>query len=410
MAEVSISTWTLLGALVLLVIFSAFFSASETSLMALNRYKLKHLAKTNARASKIYRMLQKPEQILGVILIGNNFVNITASVIGTLLFVRWYGPILGPIIATIAITIVILIFAEITPKTLAALKPEKIAYPAIFWLHNLSILLYPFVVITSAISKGLLRFIGVKHTDTKDQLNIEELKTLMQGPHLMLAPKTQNMLLSILELNNMTVDDIIVPKQEIVGIDLSDDEQEIQTQLTNIQHSLIPVYTKQINDLNGILHIKDVANLLAKKEFTKESLLDIVQPCYFVPEGTPLYSQLLSFQQEKTRLALVVDEYGDLLGLITLEDILEEVVGQFTTDQGEAYKSIHPQEDGSIIVEGTLHVRELNKEMNWEFPIAQSKTLNGMIVDYLGSIPAPSTCVKIADHPIEILHIKDNMI
>ncbi|XOZ33712.1 HlyC/CorC family transporter [Halomonadaceae bacterium KBTZ08] len=405
---------TTLGAvLVLLIILSAFFSSSETGMMALNRYRLRHLSKTGHRgARRADRLLARTDQLIGVILIGNNFVNILASAIATLIAVRIWGDA-GVAIATIGLTIIILIFSEVTPKTLAALYPEKIAFPASHALGPLLKLLYPMVWVLNLITNNLLRLIGVRLEGQQgsDHLSREELRTLVNESGSMLPGRHQDMLLSILDLEKVTVNDIMVPRNEIVGIDLDDPMDEILRVIRSSQHTRLPVYRNDINNTVGILHLRNVSRLLHSDDINKAVLMQICREPYFIPESTPLHTQLFNFQKERRRIGIVVDEYGDVLGIATLEDILEEIVGEFTTDfAASSSQDILPQSDGTTIVDGTTPIRSLNRALELDLPTDGPKTLNGLITDYLESIPESNLCVKLHGMRLETLQIKDNVI
>lgn len=404
-------TGVLLLVLVLLIVLSAFFSSSETSMMSLNRYRLKHLKKEGHKgASRASRLLERPDRLLGTILVGNNIVNILAASIATVVAVQIWGEA-GIAIATVLLTIIVLIFGEITPKTLAALRPELIAFPASIVLAALQRLLYPVVWVCSAVSNALLRLLGV---DTRnagaDQLSTEELRTVVREAGLGIPRSRQNMLLGILDLEKMTVDDIMVPRNEAVGIDLEDDMPVIINQLRASHHTRLPVYEGDINNIKGIVHMRAIARLLSRGDLTKEALANACKEPYFVPENTPLHTQLFNFQKQKRRIAIVVDEYGDVIGLVTLEDILEEIVGEFTTDMLLPSQDIHPQEDGSFVIDGSAAIRDINKQLQWKLPADGPKTLNGVITEQLESIPESAVCLTIGMYRLEILQTKDNMV
>lgn len=405
------STGVLLLVLLLLIILSAFFSSSETSMMSLNRYRLKHLTKEGHKgARRASSLLERPDRLLGTILVGNNIVNILAASIATVVAVQVWGDA-GIAIATVALTVVVLIFGEITPKTLAALRPELIAFPASVVLSLLQKLLYPVVWLCSAISGLLLRMVGVNPKDAGgDQLTTEELRTVVREAGLGITRSRQNMLLGILDLEKMTVDDIMVPRNEAVGIDLQDDMPVIINQLRASHHTRLPVYEGDINNIKGIVHMRAIARLLSRGDLTKEALVSACKEPYFVPENTPLHTQLFNFQKQKRRIAIVVDEYGDVIGLVTLEDILEEIVGEFTTDMLLPSQDIHPQEDGSYVIEGGAAIRDINKQLQWKLPADGPKTLNGLITEQLESIPESAVCLTIGMYRLEILQTKDNMI
>lgn len=402
----------LFGLLVLLILLSAFFSSSETGMMSINRYRLSHRANGGERrAQRVLRLLARPDRLIGVILIGNNLVNNLAAAIATVLAIHFFGEVTGPAIAPLVLTIVILIFAEVTPKTYAAIKPERIAYPASVILEPLLKLLYPLVWLTNAISNGLLRLAGVKQIDGgADNLTRDELRTIVHEAGTLIPQRHQAMLLSILDLENVTVNDIMVPRHEIVGIDLEDDLESILTQIRTSQHTRIPVYKGDINNIIGMLHLRNAARFLAKAEVTKAAIVQEAREPYFIPESTPLHTQLLNFQKQKRRIGIVVDEYGDVEGLVTLEDILEEIVGEFTTDVAGMHQEIHLQDDGSYLIEGTANIREINKSLGWQLPTDGPKTLNGLILEHLESFPDGPTCLQVGTTRMEILQVRDKLI
>lgn len=408
----AISDNTLLITLIVLVMVSAFFSAAETSLISLNRYRLRHLVRAkHPGAMRAARLLEKPDRLIGFILLGNNFANIAASVIATLLAQRNFGDY-GLAIATGLLTFVLLVFGEVTPKTLAALRPERIAFPAAFFIEPLlRIFYYPLVWPVGVLANSMLRLVGVSvKRATGEMLSHEELRTILSEAGAMMPGRNQEMLAAVMELDRVTVDDIMVPHTEIVGIDLDDDLDTIIHQLNTAEHTRLPVFRENINQVVGILHLRRVIPLIAKQEFTQESLTALLLEPYFVPEGTPLNTQLLNFQKNRRRIGLVVDEYGDVMGLVTLEDILEEIVGEFTTDPAARIKDVYPQEDGSFLIDGGASLRELNKMLRWELPTDGAKTMNGMIVEYLEDIPEPGTSMRLAGYIIDIVQTKGQLV
>ena len=350
-----ISTGTLFGLLTILILISAYFSSSETGMMSLNRYRLKHLVKNNhTGAKRVEKLLNRPDRLIGLILIGNNLVNILASSIATIIGMRLFAEneALGLAVSTGLLTIVILIFAEVTPKTLAALHPEKVAFPSSLLLRPMLTLFYPLVWLVNIISNGLLRLLGVNvnHNDN-GALSSEELRTVVHEAGAMIPQRHQDMLISILDLEKVTVDDIMVPRNEIIAIDINDDWEILLRQLRNISHTRVLLYRDTIDDAVGFVHTRDALRLLLKEQLDKTTLLRAVKELYFIPEATPLNVQLLKFQRKKERIGLIVDEYGDIQGLVTLEDILEEIVGDFTTTMAPSVsEEIEPQSDGSYIM------------------------------------------------------------
>lgn len=408
----NVSTQALFIALGILVFISAYFSSSETSLMSLNRYKLKHLEKQKHKgAIRVSKLLARPDRLIGLILIGNNLVNIAASAIATIIGLRLFGD-MGVLIATIALTLIILIFAEVTPKTLAALHPEKIAFPSSIILHLLLKVLFPFVVIINWITNGILMLIGINAQQREQHgLSSEELRTVVNEAGALLPERDQNMLVSILDLEKVSVEDIMIPRSELVGIDVNDDWKIIQKQLTHANHTRVLLYRDNIDDVVGYVHMKDALKLVSKNQFTKATLLRSVRELYFIPEGTTLNVQLLKFQHAKERLGLVVDEYGDIQGLVTLEDILEEIIGDFTTTMTPTpSEEVQAQPDGSFLVDGSATIRDMNKEMSWHFPTNGPKTLNGLILEYFEDIPQAKLSIRLAGYPMEIIEVADNRI
>jgi len=407
----TISLNMLFGILVFLIFVSGFFSGSETGLMSLNRYRLRNLAnKNNKGAQKAQRLLEKPERIIGMILLGNNFVNILAATIASIIGIRLLDDA-GPWVSTFVLTGVILIFAEVTPKTLAALHPEKYALPSAYILEPLLKILMPFVWLINKITRALFRLMGVSaQQQSTTSLSSDEIRIVVNEASSMIPAQHQRMLLSILDLEKVSVEDIMVPRNEVAGIDIEDDWATIQKQLANSQHTRLPVYAGDIDHIIGIIHVRNVINLFQSEEGSKDSLREIIREAYFVPISTQLHTQLLNFQKEKRRIALVVNEYGDIQGLVTLEDILEEIVGEFTTDPAASIKDVHQMEDGTFLVNGSASIRDLNKLLNWTLPTDGPKTINGLIIEYLEHIPDPGTSMLIADHPMEIVHTTRNTV
>jgi len=401
----------LIGALFFLIIVSGFFSGSETGLMSLNRYRLRHLAdKKHKGALRAQRLLDQPEKLIGLILLGNNFVNILAAAIATVIGLRLLGEA-GIAVATGILTFVILIFAEVTPKTIAALHPERFALPSSLILSPLLKLLYPVVWIINQITAGIFKLLGVRSKEgTNLTLSSEELRVVVNEASSMIPQRHQKMLLSILDLEKATIEDIMIPRNEIVGIDINDDWDDIVTQVTESQHTRLPVYEDDIDHVIGLVHLRRTIRLFQQQEFSKDDFRDLIRDVYFVPEGVPLNTQLINFQKERRRIGLVVNEYGEIQGLITLEDILEEIIGEFTTDPAASSKDIHLQEDGTYLVDGSANVRELNKLLHWTLPTAGPKTLNGLVIEYLEHIPDPGTSMLLGGYPVEIVQTSQNTV
>ncbi len=407
-----ISTSTLFIILGVLVFCSAYFSATETGMMSVNPYRLKHLSNENhAGAKRVTELLSRRDRLIGLILVGNNLVNIAASAIGTVIGMRLYGDF-GIAVATVVLTLIILIFGEVTPKTLAALHPERVVYPSSILLKPLMRVMYPLVWLVNWICNNLLKILGVSAEQHHGHsLSSEKLRTVVHEAGALLPLQHQNMLVGVLDLENATVEDIMIPRNELIGIDINDEWKDIVRQLANTQHSRILLYRDSIDDALGFLHTRDVMRLVLKEQLTKATLLRSVNDIYFIPEGTPLNTQLVKFQSSKERIGLVVDEYGDIQGLVTLEDILEEVVGEFTTHIAEQNsEEIAPQPDGSFLVDGSINLRDLNREMQLNFPTDGPKTLNGLVLEYLEEIPQANVSLKLLGYPLEIVEVQDNMI
>ncbi|MEN2505984.1 HlyC/CorC family transporter [Stutzerimonas stutzeri] len=401
----------LVGMLVFLLLCSAFFSSSETGMLSLNRYRLRHRAKEGHRGAKrASALLERPDRLLGTILVGNNFVNILASSIATVLAIKFWGEA-GIAVATIGLTIILLIFGEITPKTLAALRPEAIAYPVSLPLLLLQRVLYPLVALLNWISNGLLKLLGIDFSNKgNDSLSTEELRSVVHESGSDMPMNRQSMLLGILDLERVTVDDIMIPRNEVAGIDLEDDLETIVTQLRTTPHTRLPVFRKDINQIEGIVHMRQIARLLSHDQLTRDSLLEACNEPYFIPENTPLSTQLVNFQKQKRRIGIVVDEYGDVLGIVTLEDILEEIVGEFSNQDALRSPDIHPQEDGTLVIDGAAYLREVNRALGWQLPCNGPKTLNGLITEALEHIPDSGICLQINQYRLEILQAADNRV
>ncbi|KKJ95045.1 hypothetical protein PK34_16245 [Stutzerimonas stutzeri] len=401
----------LVGLLVFLLLCSAFFSSSETGMLSLNRYRLRHQAKEGHRgAQRASELLAHPDRLLGTILVGNNFVNILASSIATVLAMQLWGEA-GIAIATIGLTIILLIFGEITPKTLAALRPEIVAYPVSLPLKLLQKVLYPLVAMLGWVSNGLLKLLGVDLSNRgNDSLSTEELRSVVRESGTDLPLNRQSMLLGILDLERVTVDDIMIPRNEVTGIDLDDDLESIIGQLRTTPHTRLPVFRNDINQIEGIVHMRQIARLLSHDQLTKESLLEACNEPYFVPENTPLSTQLLNFQKQKRRIGIVVDEYGDVRGIVTLEDILEEIVGEFSNQDVLRSPDIHPQDDGTLVIDGAAYIREVNRALGWKLPCDGPKTLNGLITEALEHMPDSGICLQIGNYRLEILQAADNRV
>jgi len=379
--------------------------------MSLNRYRLRHLANEgHAGAKRASRLLERPDRLIGLILLGNNFVNILAASIATIIGIKLYGEN-GIAIATVALTLVVLLFAEVTPKTLAALHPERIAFPASFILKPLLFLLYPIVWFINLITNRLLAFFDVSPNDSSSSaINREELRIALMEAGGLIPKRHKEMLVSILDLEKVTVDDVMTPRNEIEGLDINAAVPDIIKQLSHCSHTRLPVYEDNMDKLIGILHVRKALHLFAQDNLTKESLSSLVKESYFVPENTALNVQLIQFQRQRRRTGIVVDEYGDMLGLVTLEDIFREIVGEFTSDLIDEDKDIHPQEDGSYLINGSATIREINRHNQWSLPTDGPKTINGLILELLESIPEQGVSLRIENYIIEVIQTADNTI
>lgn len=409
MNEVSLEA--LLSVLGLLLVLSAFFSSTETALMSINRYRLRHRAREGHRGAILAeRLLKRPDRLIGLILLGNNFVNIFASSLVTVIALRVGGE--GAVAAGAGIlTLVILIFAEVAPKTLAALRPERLAYPAALIYYPLLKVTYPVVWLVNLIANGLLRLLGVNVAlSGGDAMSREELRTVVAEAGALLPGRNREMLVSVLDLEKVTVDDIMVPRNEIVGIDLEDDWDDVLEQIETSRHTRLIVYRDELDNTIGILHLRSILADLATEALTPEAVESHVRDAYFVPEGTPLHRQLVNFQRARRRVALVVDEYGDIQGLVTMDDILEEIVGEFTTDPAELYRDIQPTDDGSYVVQGSANIRELNRTMGWSLPTEGPKTVNGLILEQLETIPDAGASLVVEGFDMKILQASGNAI
>jgi len=402
---------SLLLILVVLILVSGFFSGSEIGMMSLNRYRLRHLVKKkNKQAIRVYTLLQRPDKLLSVVLIGNTLANIIASTVATLIGQQLYGS-LGVAIATMILTMVILVISEMMPKTLAALHPQRIAFAASLPLVILQKFMAPLVYITSLMSNGMLRLFGVTLDQAqREALTGEELRSVVNEAGVLMPSEHKGMLIGLLDLEQATVEDIMIPVSDIIGIDLDKPWPDILDQLETAQHTRLPLFHGGIDHLAGMVHVRDVLNLSLEESLDKDSLLKVMQAPYFTPAGTPLNIQILNFQKEKKRISFVVDEYGDLKGLITMEDILEEVVGDFTTNIATLSKDIIQQEDNSYIVDASITLRSLKRLLAWHLPMIGPRTLSGLIIEHLGYIPPADCCLTIDTFRIEVLKVSDNMV
>ena len=408
------SVLMLLGVLVLLLGLSAFFSGSETALMMLNRYRARHLAAHgHGGATRALALLERPDRLIGLILIGNNFVNNLLASIAAVVAVELGGVDGGAVaIGASIITIVVLIFGEVAPKTLAALHPEALAYPAAYLYRPLLKVAYPLVWAINGVAKGVLRLLRVKVEERgADALTREELRTAVLEAGTFIPTRHQKMLVNLLDLEKATVEDIMIPRSEVDGIDFEEPVEDILTFLRRTQYTRIPVWEGSIDSVIGVLHVRDFMQAqMDEAEITKEILRGLLREPYFVPEGTRLTALLINLQRARQTVALVVDEYGDVLGLATFADLLEEIVGEFTTDPLDSISDVQPQPDGSFLVDGAASVRDLVRTMGWHLPTDGPKTLNGLILEQLEAIPETGTSLLIAGYPMEVLQVQDNAV
>ena len=407
----SIPIGVLIGVLAGLFPISAFFSASETALMSVNRYQLAHSAnKGNKNAQRVLRLLSRPDRLIGLILLGNNFTNILIAQLATYIGYRLYGSI-GVAIVTGVLTFLMLIFAELAPKTLAAAHARKVSLFAAAIYVPLLTLVHPFVWFINLIANALLNTLGISQsTETINPLDREELRTVLTNSRQRIPKEYQLMLLGILDLDQRSVEDIMIPRNEIQGIDLNDDWDSIENQLFKAVYTRVPLYENDINHIIGILHIREIPDMLKEERLNKETLVKVSREPYCMPEHTTLRDALINFKKHKRRIGLIVDEYGDIQGLITLEDLLEQIVGEFTNDPGTYDQEIKPQSDGSVIVDGGCHVRELNAVMNWNLSEKGAKTVSGLVVERLETIPQAGTGLLIENHPVEVIKTQHNTV
>ena len=405
--------WGLVAVVVVLIALSAFFASTETALMSLNRYRLRHQAQSGNHSARITeKLLERPDRLIGVILLGNTFANFGAAGLTGLIALRYWGDI-GFTIATGAVSILMFIFGDLAPKTYGAIHPERLALPSA-WIYALLVrVLYPIVWVANLIANAVLKLLGVTPEKTASHsLSADELRTLVAEANSLIPSRHQNMLMSILDLEKITVDDIMIPRNEIAGLDMDSDWDDILEVLKTSPHTRLPVYEGSLEHIVGILHLKKVAQALAHGKLDKEELLDIARARepYYVPSGTTLNTQLLNFQRLRRRIALIVNEYGDIQGLVTLEDLLEEIVGEFTTDPGSLHKDIHREQDGTYVVNGSINIRTLNRRLGWNLPTTGPRTLNGLILEYLETIPDVGVSLRLGDYSADILQIADNTI
>jgi Mg2+/Co2+ transporter CorB len=409
MEEIALSKLYLI--LLILILLSGFFSSSETGLMAINKYRLRHLANKGHRGARLaQKLLRTPDRLIGLILLGNNLVNILAASIATIIGIRLFGTN-GVWIASLILTVVILIFSEVAPKTVAAVHPERVAFPASYVLYAMLKVLYPLVWLVNGLANLVLKPFRVRtNVEMIEHLNQEELRTLVKEGGKRIPDDHQRMLVNILDLEQATIEDVMIPRQEIVGIDLDDDWEDVLLQLTETLYTRMPVYRGNIDQVEGLLHIRTVIAKLAHGVLTFEELKRSVRRPYFIPEGTALTQQLLEFQRRERRMGLVVDEYGDIQGLVTLDDILEEIVGEYTAESRAKSRDIRLLDDGTYIVDGAVALRSLNRNFDWGLPEEDASTLNGLLLEVLGEIPHGRASLKIGPHIMTIMEFRGNAI
>ncbi|HCR3455284.1 HlyC/CorC family transporter [Proteus mirabilis] len=408
-----VSTTTLIIILIGMIFASAYFSGTETSMMTINRYRLRHAAKQGNRSAKrVEKLLQRPDRLISLVLIGNNLINIVASALATIVGMRLYGDA-GVAIATGVLTFVILIFAEVLPKSIAALYPERFAYPSSVLLSPLQKIMLPVVWFFNQITLVFMRIFGIKSPVIQgNAVSKEELRTIVNESKSKLSQRNQNMLISILDLEKVTIGDIMVPRNEIFGIDVNDEWKSIVRQLTHSPHGRIVLYRDTLDDVIGMLRVREAYRLMTeKKEFTKQILIKAADKIYFIPESTPLSLQLVNFQRNNEKAGIVVDEYGEIQGLVTVEDILEEIVGDFTTSMSPSLaEEVIPQKDGSLLVDGTTNIRDINKAFACHLPENEARTINGVIIEELGDLPVVGAKITINGYEFEVLEVQDNVI
>ena len=405
-----LSTGALLLFILGLLTVSAYFAGSETAMMALNRYRMRHMANAgHAGAVKANRLLQRPDRLLGVILVGNNIVNFLAASFAAEVANRMVGEATGPLVSAVVLTIVVLIFAEVTPKTVAAARPESIAFPSSYLLQPLLKVASPLVTFINWISNALATPFLSGNNQRSEQLSVEELKTVLDE-HTALPREQQDMLLGILDLENVNVEHIMVPRSELVGIDIDEPPADILDAVRNAPYTRLPVFRRNIDDVVGILHLRRAAGFAGQDAITRAQVLEKTEEPYYVPVGTRLHTQLYNFRKERQVVALVVDEYGDIEGMVTLQDILEEIVGEFTTDFADEGTQSEQQDDGSYLIEGRAMLRDVNRSLGWDLPTAGPRTVNGLIVEHLESIPDANVSMRIGTYQIETLQIVDNVV
>jgi Mg2+/Co2+ transporter CorB len=404
-----IPTGLALGLLALLVLLSAFFSAAEIAMVSLNRHRLRHLAASGHRGARVAeRLLARPDRLIGVILLGSNATNALFSALTTVTVIHLLGEEESAIaVAAVIITLVVLILTDLAPKTLAALHPERIALPSAFALRPMLWLIYPVVWVINGMANGLLRLVGVRvRARSAEHLSPEELRAIIMEAGVLIPESHQDMLLAILDLGKATVNDVMLPRGRIQGVDLDQGWEEIVAQLTNSRYTRLPAYRGNLDNIAGMVHTRRVLNLMREGKLDRNQFERILADPYFIPSGTSLTTQLLNFRQAHRRVGLVVNEYGDIQGLVTLDEILEEIVGDFTTRTLGRPQDVQPQPDGSFLVKGTVSLRDLNRSLGWNLPTEESRTLNGLITEYLEDLPEPGTSLMLAGYNVEVVRTR----
>ncbi|URQ73819.1 CNNM domain-containing protein [SAR86 cluster bacterium] len=405
-----IPVWLLLSSISILLVLSAFFSSAETGMMALNKYRLKHLIKQNNRSAKrADKLLKRPDRLLGVILIGNNFVNILAAALTTILCLELFGNS-GVFIGSVILTIIILIFAEVTPKTFAAKNAESIALPASGILKVLQKVLYPLIWVVNFFSNSLLNLLNVKDENKNEDITTEELKSVLENSGEMIPKRYQDMLTSILDLDEILIDEIMTPRNEILGIDIEENFEILMEKIAINQKEIMPIYEQSLDNLKGTIDMNGIKKFLISNKLSIKNFMDFADDVYVALENTPLSNQLFNFQKDNKTSAVVVDEYGDVKGLIDINDILEEIVGELSTDKARDKIDIQEQKDGSYLIDGSAAIREINKKLSWDLPLEGPVTLNGLILEKIQTIPESNVSINLNNYLIETVLIKDNMI
>jgi Mg2+/Co2+ transporter CorB len=391
-------------------VLSAFFSSAETGMMALNKYRLKHLIKQNNRSAKrADKLLKRPDRLLGVILIGNNFVNILAAALTTILCLELFGNS-GVFIGSVILTIIILIFAEVTPKTFAAKNAESIALPASGILKVLQKVLYPLIWVVNFFSNSLLNLLNVKDENKNEDITTEELKSVLENSGEMIPKRYQDMLTSILDLDEILIDEIMTPRNEILGIDIEENFEILMEKIAINQKEIMPIYEQSLDNLKGTIDTNGIKKFLISNKLSIKNFMNFADDVYVALENTPLSNQLFNFQKDNKTSAVVVDEYGDVKGLIDINDILEEIVGELSTDKTRDKIDIQEQKDGSYLIDGSAAIREINKKLSWDLPLEGPVTLNGLILEKIQTIPESNVSINLNNYLIETVLIKDNMI